>query len=128
VKNWCIIGLSVLALLSFLASHTYLTSVVVHFAWNQEEIAAEHCVNQDKPELHCNGSCYLAEQLESAPNAHDPASESERIQELQSPVICPSVQYFGSKRDFRAEPCFTLHLKPIWTSPLLQLEVPPPRS
>lgn len=36
----------------------------IHFKINQEEIAELHCINKDKPELNCDGQCYLKDQLE----------------------------------------------------------------
>lgn len=34
------------------------------FVINQDYIAEFFCVNQDKPELDCNGQCYLMQKLE----------------------------------------------------------------
>ena len=36
---------------------------VAHFYINQTEIADELCENKDKPELNCNGHCYLKKEL-----------------------------------------------------------------
>ncbi|NBX78918.1 MAG: hypothetical protein EBQ94_00800 [Flavobacteriales bacterium] len=33
---------------------------------NQKEIAAIECVNKSRPEMQCNGKCYLAKQLQKA--------------------------------------------------------------
>jgi len=36
------------------------------FAWyniNKQAITEQLCVNKDKPELHCDGKCYLSKQL-----------------------------------------------------------------
>ena len=38
----------------------------VNFYLNQKEIAAIECVNKSRPEMHCNGKCYLAKQLQKA--------------------------------------------------------------
>ena len=35
------------------------------FALNQDAIAARFCVNLDKPEMHCNGTCELTKRLEA---------------------------------------------------------------
>jgi len=40
----------------------------VHFYWNQKEITRLECENKDRPEMKCNGKCYLAKQLEKAEN------------------------------------------------------------
>ncbi len=36
------------------------------FELNQEYIAKTLCVNRDKPELHCNGKCYLSNKIKQA--------------------------------------------------------------
>lgn len=38
----------------------------VNFYWNQQEIIALECENKNRPEMHCNGQCYLAKQLKKA--------------------------------------------------------------
>lgn len=40
----------------------------MNFYLNQKEIAAIECENKDRPEMNCNGKCYLAKQLEKADN------------------------------------------------------------
>lgn len=40
--------------------------VFASFELNRDYIAAELCVNKDKPQLHCNGQCYLSKKLEEA--------------------------------------------------------------
>ncbi|MHA4895584.1 hypothetical protein ACXZ1K_12595 [Pedobacter sp. PWIIR3] len=44
---------------------------------NQKYIAATLCVNKNKPEMHCNGKCYLMKKLKQA-------QEKEQRQERQS--------------------------------------------
>ena len=38
----------------------------INFYFNQKEIAAIECENKDRPEMNCNGQCYLAKQLKKA--------------------------------------------------------------
>jgi hypothetical protein len=40
----------------------------MNFYLNQKEIAAIECENKDRPEMNCNGKCYLAKQLEKSDN------------------------------------------------------------
>ena len=57
---------------SFLLISIILSKVIysifwqVNFYMNQKEIAAIECVNKSRPEMHCNGKCYLAKQLQKA--------------------------------------------------------------
>ncbi len=39
---------------------------LANYLINQDYIAEFLCINKDKPELECNGKCYLAKQLEEA--------------------------------------------------------------
>lgn len=38
----------------------------IHFYTNQQAIIAQECVNKNRPEMQCNGTCYLAKQLKKA--------------------------------------------------------------
>jgi hypothetical protein len=40
--------------------------VTVNFLIYQDQIAKEKCENKDKPQMNCNGKCYLAKQLKAA--------------------------------------------------------------
>ncbi len=40
----------------------------LYFWYNQKQLAKEHCVNQNKPKMKCNGTCYLAKQLAKIEN------------------------------------------------------------
>ncbi|MFD1631056.1 hypothetical protein ACFSAH_14360 [Pseudopedobacter beijingensis] len=40
--------------------------VFAGFELNKNYIAAVLCENKDKPQMHCNGKCYLAKKLEQA--------------------------------------------------------------
>jgi len=59
---------------SFLLISLILSKVIYSAFWqlnfylNQKEIAAIECENKDRPEMNCNGKCYLAKQLEKADN------------------------------------------------------------
>lgn len=45
--------------------------IYIHFKVNQDEITEEHCINKDKPELNCDGKCYLKEQLNNTRETAD---------------------------------------------------------
>lgn len=42
----------------------YQLGYLVYFKINQDKIVAAHCVNKNKPEMHCNGHCHLKKELE----------------------------------------------------------------
>jgi hypothetical protein len=60
--------------------------VYAGFELNQKYIATELCVNRDKPQLHCNGKCYLMRKLKQA-EQKEKAHENEN----QRPVLQPGV-------------------------------------
>ncbi|AGA80227.1 hypothetical protein [Echinicola vietnamensis] len=40
--------------------------IQMDYVLNKEYIAENLCINRDKPELHCDGKCFLAEKLKEA--------------------------------------------------------------
>jgi len=54
---------ALILILAFSVGLGYQTFTVGYFYWNRAEIAAEHCVNKDKPQLNCHGKCHLQKQL-----------------------------------------------------------------
>lgn len=56
------IAIALMGLILLLTSRATLTSV--HFYWNQNQLAAKHCINKARPQLQCNGKCYLKKVLE----------------------------------------------------------------
>lgn len=53
----------------------------MYYYMNKHYISQNLCVNKDKPELHCDGKCYLAKQIR----------ESEK-NESQAPVVFKYVE------------------------------------
>ncbi len=39
---------------------------VLNYAWNYAYISTVLCENKDKPQMHCNGKCYLAKQVKKS--------------------------------------------------------------
>ena len=64
-------------LCSLLSANCASLWVFLGFETNQDYIAKELCENKDKPELQCNGKCYLMKKLKQA-------QEKEQKQERQS--------------------------------------------
>ncbi len=55
------------SLLLLLSWQLLLKGGVLIWYWaNQKYIAAELCVNRDKPKMHCNGQCVLMQRLKAA--------------------------------------------------------------
>lgn len=58
--------ISILLSLFMLMPSILRTSVLIDFALRHDYIAKVLCINQDKPELQCDGKCYLAQQFKKA--------------------------------------------------------------
>lgn len=51
---------------------------------NKEYIAEVLCVNKDKPDMHCEGNCFLGKQLEKENNEQSPVNTSHKsVNEIQ---------------------------------------------
>ncbi len=58
--------LTILLLFALLGSSFSRFAVYAAFNANQKYIAEQLCENKSKPELHCNGKCYLMKKLKAA--------------------------------------------------------------
>jgi hypothetical protein len=65
----------------------------VHYELNKAEITARYCENKNRPELHCNGQCYLAKQLQKADSALQ-AKEQEQQNHLDLGAKIISEQFY----------------------------------
>jgi len=54
---------------------------IAYYHANKEYIARVLCVNRDKPELHCDGKCYLAQRLKTQQEKQDKRT-TERVQNM----------------------------------------------
>ena len=50
--------------------------LVLDYAVNKAEITRRYCVNKDRPQLHCDGKCYLAKKLRRASKQESKAPDS----------------------------------------------------
>lgn len=57
--------------------------ILTYYQLNKEYIAQVLCINREKPELHCDGKCFLTEKLNQANQAEEkdiPATQQEKIE------------------------------------------------
>jgi hypothetical protein len=62
---------------------------IAYYQINKEYITRVLCENRDKPQLHCNGHCYLAKKLNAQKKKQDQQT-SEMVQNI------PVIQLFAS--------------------------------
>lgn len=100
---------------------------IAYFQLNKEYIARVLCENRDRPELHCDGKCYLAQRLKTQQEKQDQQT-TERVQ--NTPVLQlytqPFIQFdFQPLRTvLRTKTAFLYHLL-IYSAPLADLLHPP---
>lgn len=76
-------------------------AVYTGFQLNQPYIAASLCVNRNKPQLHCNGKCYLMRKLRQA-EQKEKSRERENQRSLFQQDLAVERMSFG---------CFAVPLK-----------------
>jgi hypothetical protein len=84
---------SVVVLFLAVALHlsTFLNvGVGLYFHLNKQFIVQQLCENRDKPEMHCNGKCYLTKQLHKAEKAQSNAGS--QIIKVQEEVIAEELK------------------------------------
>jgi hypothetical protein len=86
---------SLLLVALFISKLVYGLIWQVHYELNKAEITARYCENKNRPELHCNGQCYLAKQLQKADSALQ-AKEQEQQNHLNLGAKIFSEQFYLS--------------------------------
>ncbi len=86
--------ISVLLLFSLLFANFSSVFVYLGFEANQNYIAKALCENSDKPQLHCEGKCYLMKKLKQA-------QEKEQKQERQSQKLQVQDAVLGTALTFK---------------------------
>ena len=84
---------SLLLVALFISKLVYGLIWQVHYELNKAEITARYCENKNRPELHCNGQCYLAKQLQKADSALQ-AKEQEQQNHLDLGAKIISEQFY----------------------------------
>ncbi len=64
MKQWT----SILLLLLLTWQTMFKVGYIIYWKANQAYIAETFCENKNKPQMHCNGKCYLNKQLKKADN------------------------------------------------------------
>lgn len=102
---------------------------IAYFKLNREYIAKVLCENRKRPELHCDGKCYLAKKLKQQQEKQDKET-SEKVHNM--PVIQlftpqPYYYHFESEAIAFREPVRFFHQLLIYTAPVGKLLRPPRR-
>lgn len=79
--------ISVLLLISLLTANLSGLLVYMGFEVNQRYIAKELCENRDKPQMHCNGKCYLMKKLKQAQDKEQKQERQSQKLQIQDAVV-----------------------------------------
>lgn len=67
MKKW----IAFILLLVFTLQTFYASGFTVWFYANRKAIASEHCINKNRPELKCDGKCFLSMKMKEAGQHQD---------------------------------------------------------
>ena len=86
---------SIITLFLFLSSLIRPILPVYDYLLNYKYIATVLCVNKDKPEMHCNGKCYLMKELSKSANPiNSPKNELSASRYTPIPVYFERIDEF----------------------------------
>jgi hypothetical protein len=92
-------------------SYTFAPLIVQQlFYENQKIIADKYCINKSKPQLHCNGKCYLTKQLKALND--DETSNTSNSQKL---TIKVAIEPFIIEPINSYNPSFSLNKKEFFS-------------
>lgn len=83
----------------------YNSVVWLHYELNMEEITELFCINKEKPELMCNGKCYVSKELIDVDIL--PQSSQEPLTEV---LYLPSLKLFMVTNDTKVNSKFNMVL------------------
>lgn len=84
---------AILLLLSLLMVNFSNAFVFAGFEMNEKYIAAELCVNKDKPQLHCNGKCYLMKKLKQAQDKEQKQERHSQKTPVQEAIVVNILEF-----------------------------------
>lgn len=64
-------GIAFILLLIFILQTFYASGFTIWFYANRTAIAKEHCINKNRPELKCDGKCFLNKKMREAGQHQD---------------------------------------------------------
>jgi len=110
-------------ILATLVANSSQLFVYAGFGLNQNYIVSRLCVNRDKPQLHCNGKCYLLRKLKQAEEKEKNRERENQRGFFQQAVVVEGLQLntctFDIVPSYRFESSFHLpqHSSDIFQPP-----------
>nr|WP_068888459.1 hypothetical protein [Pedobacter panaciterrae] len=112
-------------LLALISANLSRFFIYAEFKVNQKYIAAALCENKDKPQLHCNGKCYLMKKLKEAQDKEKKQEQDAQKKGAQDVFIVnnPMLLSFNSTKTKKEKPALISFDLPKFSSEILH---PPP--
>jgi hypothetical protein len=79
---------------ALLISSAAKTVLIADYLLNYDYIAKVLCINKDKPEMHCNGKCHLAKQLQQQDEQEQQSAGKSGITLTEIPGVLVTLQTF----------------------------------
>lgn len=83
-------GIAFILLVIFTLQTFYTSAFTVWFYANRKAIAKEHCINKNRPELKCDGKCFLNRKMREASQHEDEEAPLHVKQQLESSPFTPA--------------------------------------
>lgn len=80
-------AVSILLILAMSIQCLYRLGLVTWFEMNREYVATVLCINKAKPEMHCNGQCYLKKEIQKSESKQTVPVNSRDNSEFQFFVV-----------------------------------------
>lgn len=80
-------SISILLLLSLFSANLSSVWVYLGYEANQKYIVKELCINKDKPQMRCNGKCYLMKKLKQAQDKEQKQEQQSQKSQVQYAVV-----------------------------------------
>lgn len=100
----------------------YNAILFVNYEMNKQEITELFCINKDKPELNCNGSCHLMQQLKDREHRE---AEQINYQDFKIEAITQEEELCLDSFEFKSNSWFRAKTEKLLSAPHL-IPSPPP--
>lgn len=117
--------IAIILLLALVSANLSGFFIYAEFKANQKYIAAALCENRDRPQLHCNGKCYLMKKLKDAEEKEKKQEQEAQKKGTQyvSIIHTPMVVSFSGVKPKKEKPALISFELPEFSSDILH---PPP--
>jgi hypothetical protein len=101
---------------------------IVDYLINKDYIAEHYCVNKDKPEMECDGKCYLIKQLHQASEDHEkPTSVVSLKEEITHRLFVHEYRQWAQPRLAENSIGDIIYTFPLHADPYIEAPTPPPK-